>query len=674
MTKEEKQQAIDILKKRVPSQHEQLKTIDPRLAEYYDHLIAHSSTDLNDENDQHNGWELLCGVRLLRLLRTYIMDKEDVQDAIYDGEGEWKQDADGFWTHIQGGLAQPGRQHPEVYRWEPFQIFALVSMYCLKAWISTGNYEGERRPSDTERINPDTHEIEDLRRLCTRFILYGPRKINKSGFGAIANVRDFMKGDFDAQVVCTANSQEQSKILFGKTKDLLLQLDPVSGRKFNGKYLSYSATEVKFQKGAWRQATLQAIPAGGKLPDGKFASMCDGDEYGSASYVNGKSDMGQTMAVIESSMGPRREPMTLITTTASLIQNGPFLEMLYSTHRLLLQELKYDTGEEEPQLAEDRQLCLLLEPDEWEADDDEYLLTSKAIRRKVNPMLGKIAQHSFYEDEVAKSRMDDTKKKETISKLFNVYRLGRTEEWIRGEQIRKMQRDMRVDDCTADKGWVAFGGLDFSMGDDLWAHSYLCINLRTGDFFADCDAWITQKTLENISIRPLYEKWIADGWLHVCDGEVIQPGVPIARIMELAGWDIEQRRITRVGVNFMRFGYDAYKAPDPINILKAWMYELGADPALHVVPVSQTNATYNQPVEQINFCIKSAQSPLTFSMSPLWPWEFQNAVLDKDLRMENKKPVKRNPGSDSCKVDNVQALCNAWIVYNQVEGSEHPAD
>lgn len=673
MTKEEKQHAIDILRRRVPKQHEQLKAIDQRLAEYFDHLCEHSGTELNDENDQHNGWELLCGVRLLRLLRTYTLDIEEVQDAIFDGEGEWQQDSSGYWEHVQGGLKQPGRREPEVYRWEPFQVFCLTCQYCLKAWIPTGNYNGERRLLSTERINEQTQEIEDLRRLCTRFILYGPRKINKSGYGAIANTRDFMKGDYDAQVVCTANSQEQAKILFDKTRDLLLQLDPVSGRKFNGKYLSYSATEIKFQKGAWRQATLQAIPAGGKLPDGKFASMCDGDEYGSAGYVNGRSDMGQTMAVIESSMGPRREPMTLITTTASLINSGPFLEMLHSTHRLLLEEFKYDTGEAEPNLAEDRQLCLLLEPDEWEADNDEYLLTSRAIRRKVNPMLGKIVQHSFYEDEVAKSRMDAMKKKETISKLFNVYRLGHTEEWIKPDRIREMQREMRVDDCTADKGWVAFGGLDFSMGDDLWAHTYLCVNLQTGEFFADCDAWITEETLMNVSIRPLYEKWIQDGWLHVCEGEVIPPGVTIRRIMDLAGWDAEQQNIVRVGVNFMRFGYDQYKSPDPINLLKAWMYELGVNPAQHIVPVPQTNAAFNQPVEQINFFVKASRSPLSFSMSPLWPYCFGCCVLDKDTRMENKKPIKRN-SSDACKVDVVQALCDAFVVYNQVEGTEHPAE
>lgn len=93
MTKEEKQHAIDILRRRVQEQHEQLEAIDHRLAEYFDHLCEHSGTELNDENDQHNGWELLCGVRLLRLLRTYTLDIEEVQDAIFDGEGECNRTA-----------------------------------------------------------------------------------------------------------------------------------------------------------------------------------------------------------------------------------------------------------------------------------------------------------------------------------------------------------------------------------------------------------------------------------------------------------------------------------------------------------------------------------------------------------------------------------------------------
>ena len=663
MTQKEKQQAIDQLREATLRHHALLEDIEPRLAEYYDHLCQHTGTEKGDPNDHHNGFELLCALRLLRLLQTYPLNREKIDQVLYMGEGEWRRDAQGYWQHVEGGLGQPGRHGPEVYRWEPFQVFMIVAMYGPMAWIGTETYEGDRRPTDTERVNPTTREIEDLRRLCTRFILFGPRKINKSGFAAITNVEDFMFGDYDAQVVCTANSQEQSKILFNKTKDLLQQLDPVTGRKFNGKYLNYTATEVKFMAGKYRAAELIAIPAGGKMPDGKFASRSAEDEYGSAGYTNGRSDMGQTAAVIESSMGPRREPMTVITTTASLITSGPFMEMLEATHRLLLQELKYPTGEATPTLAEDRQMCLLLEPDEWEAEDEDYLLTSKSIRRKINPMLGKIVQHSFYDTQAAESRMDETKKRETIAKLFNVYQSGRITKWITGDEMRHLQVERRIDDCTKDQGWVVFTGLDFSLGGDWNGPGWLAARRhpsgRGTEFFADCDVWISEEEYNDSPLHPLYEQWVKGGWMNVSPGKTFQPELFVGRLSEL----IEK------GVQFMFFGYDKYKSKVPINVLKSYLQsKLGIkNPEPYVQVVSQLNSEFNGPTEDL-YNIMFAPVPfISYSNSPLWPFCFNNAMLETDNR-ENKRPVKANQ-SASCKIDPIQCIIMALDLYERYEGA-----
>ncbi len=663
MTPKEKQQAIDMLSEATLRHHALLEDIEPRLAEYYDHLCQHTGTEKGDPNDHHNGFELLCALRLLRLLQTYPLNREKIDQVLYMGEGEWRRDTQGYWQHMEGGLGQPGRHGPEVYRWEPFQVFMIVAMYGPMAWIGTETYEGDRRPADTERVNPTTREIEDLRRLCTRFILFGPRKINKSGFAAITNVEDFMFGDYDAQVVCTANSQEQSKILFNKTKDLLQQLDPVTGRKFNGKYLNYTATEVKFMAGKYRAAELIAIPAGGKMPDGKFASRSAEDEYGSAGYTNGRSDMGQTAAVIESSMGPRREPMTVITTTASLITSGPFMEMLEATHRLLLQELKYPTGEATPTLAEDRQMCLLLEPDEWEAEDEDYLLTSKSIRRKINPMLGKIVQHSFYDTQAAESRMDETKKRETIAKLFNVYRSGRITKWIKGEEVARLQVERRIDDCTKDQGWVVFTGLDFSLGGDWNGPGWLAARRhpsgRGTEFFADCDVWISEEEYNDSPLHPLYEQWVKGGWMHVSPGKTFQPELFVGRLDELI----------KKGVQFMFFGYDKYKSKVPINVLKSYLQAtLGIqNPEPYVQVVSQLNSEFNGPTEDL-YNIMFAPVPfISYSNSPLWPFCFNNAMLETDNR-ENKRPVKANQ-SASCKIDPIQCIIMALDLYERYEGA-----
>ena len=165
--------------------------------------------------------------------------------------------------------------------------------------------------------------------------------------------------------------------------------------------------------------------------------------------------MKMLVDVVQSSMGPRREPLTFTTTTAGRIQQGPFIEKLQALHRILDHELKIATGEAKPYSSLDRFMCLCLEPDDWEKDDEERLLSDPEIRQKINPMLGKIVQHQFYDDAVAKARLDGDLG-EVISKLFNVYQSATVSEWIKAEQVRELQTDRRIDDCKMEDGWNVF--------------------------------------------------------------------------------------------------------------------------------------------------------------------------------------------------------------------------
>ena len=410
------------------------------------------------------------------------------------------------------------------------------------------------------------------------------------------------------------------------------------------------------------------------MPDGKFASMSLEDEYGSAGYTNGRSDMGQTAAVIESSMGPRREPLTIITTTASLITSGPFMEMLDAMHRLLLQELKYDTGEATPTLAEDRQMMLLLEPDEWEREE-EYLLTSRVLRRKINPMLGKIVQHSFYEQEVASSRMDETKKKETISKLFNVYQSGKVTQWLTGDRIRPLQIARRVTDCKYQDGWRVYAGTDFSLGDDLFAITYLCIDYKRsetpeGHMFCDCDAWVLEDVLKQSPNRPLYEQWVEQGWLHVCPGETFDSMLAMNRLGEL----VEQ------GIDIVKFLYDPAQNRQPINQLKAWLQtlfqkrnpnvstkDLADVIARMVVPVSQTAMTLNPIIAHVEDLVKGPERILLFSENPMWSWQFGCCALE--VNSSNLRRIVKGGPRPSHKIDNVMALFDAMWGFDLDEGN-----
>jgi len=225
-------------------------------------------------------------------------------------------------------------------------------------------------------------------------------------------------------------------------------------------------------------------------------------------------------------------------------------------------------------------------------------------------------------------------------------------EWIKPEQVRALQTEKRIDDCTYEQGWHVFACFDFSHGDDFDAVSFLAYNTRTREYFADCDAWVNREAFLKSPYRPLYEKWEEAGWLHVSGDNVVEPEAPITRIMKLDA----------KGVNFIAFGYDAYQSKEPILLLKEWLINtLGfgqKDADAMVRPVSQTLASYNAAVQKIEYCIDGVVT-LHFSHSPLWPWEFGNCMLMEDPRMGNRKPIKRSANN---KVDNIQCLASCFII------------
>ena len=629
-----KAEALEKLARLVQRQAEQLRAIDERLLTYYEGL---------QDGSLHNLYEILGGVKFLRILRIYPFSQKRVRHAIQLYEGRWQ---DGQYVEGSGGLQFSGLKGFTHYQMQPWQVFATAGL-----------------------MGPHKDVDGDTRRLTTELVLFLTRKSGKTQFAGFVQFLGFFFFDNNFEGYCCANSADQAKLLYKTAQTLIRQMDPQERR------IRFTASQTNWKPGQPRQASITALSAGGKTKDGLFAQLCCADEFGSADFTNGKSDMLDLVNVVQSSMGPRREPLTVITTTAGYAINGPFRNQLDIMEMALEEELLLpdDSTETRP---DDYQHALLLQPDKWEQQDEEALLTDERIWRKANPMIGVSVQPSFYEQEAYKARQNPDNRKEFITKLVNVYQNNSLTEWVKADAIRENQNRLkseiangekyasRVDYCTANKGWVVFCGMDFSMGDDLYAHGYLCVNVKTGDLLADMDAWITEETLKGISIRPLYEKWIAEGWLHVCEGGVIDTEVPVKRIIDLH----------QSGVNIMRIGYDPYRSPDPVNMLKAWVHSLGFNPEVYVVPVSQTLANYNQPVEQLTAIIKHPNGMLRFSPNPLWPYCFGCAVLEKDTRMENKKPVKRNPGSDACKVDPIQALLSAWICWNHVEASEQPTE
>ena len=668
-----KQRDIDLLRKRYTKDvRAKLNAIDYRLAEYFDDLTTSVSVEFGDENDRHNRWEVLCGAKFLRMFDTYNFNAKFVRFVIRLREGNWERNGR-MWKYVSGGLKLPSTSGAKVYRWQPFQVFVLATVFGFMAWFNTHVEEGtkpELLSSERERDG----WVFDFRRLVYEFILYGPRKIDKTGLSAYIQIIFFLFGDFNSEIYSLAMTQDQSKILFDRTKFMLAQVskDKDGNERFRMTQKIVDWKE-KYQKDI-RNSKIMPLTGGGKAPDGTNTELLDWDELGSSPYINGKSDMLAHINVCQSSMGQRRQPLTFGTTTAGTITTGPFIEKLDVLHKILLYEHAYETGEMEPTMANDGTMCLLLEPDEYEREDEQYLLTSHALRRKINPMLGLVVQYDFYEREMEKARNEGGQKfAECVAKLFNVYQTGRITHWIKGDRIRPLQIDRRISDCKFADGWRVFGGLDFSHGDDLFAQVFLGVNYRPSDtmlgrFFADAAAWVLEDTLKNSPNRPLYEKWIEQGWLFVCPGEVFDSMLAINQLAS----------ITEQGVDIVSIGYDPAQSVQPINQLKAWLHTLFLSSSqagnigeiakviqAMVIPVSQTSMTQTPRIAELEHMILEKEPWIQFSMSPLWPFCFGNAACEtstSDLR----RIVKGGPAA-SHKIDLVHGLLDALYCFDLSE-------
>ena len=666
-----KQRDIDLLRKRyTPEVRTELNSIDYRLAEYFDDLTTNVSVVFADENDRHNANELLCAAKFLRLFRTYNYNKKFVRFVIKLREGTWTRKGK-MWQYQSGGLKLPSTAGAKVYRWQPFQVFVLASVFGFQTWFNT-HVDADTKPEllPSERVRDGM--IWDFRRLINEFIMYGPRKIDKTGLSAYIQVIFFLFGDFNSEIYSLAMTQDQSKILFDRTKFMLAQVskDQDGNERFRMTQKIVDWKE-KYQKEI-RNSKIMPLTGGGKAPDGTNTELLDWDELGSSPYTNGNSDMQAHINVCQSSMGQRRQPLTFGTTTAGTITTGPFIEKLEVLHKILQYEHEYEAGTMTPTLANDGTMCLLLEPDEYEREDEQYILTSHALRRKINPMLGLVVQYDFYEREMEKARNEGGQKfAECVAKLFNVYQTGKAKDWLKPEEIRAIQIPRRIDDCTAAQGWEVTVGSDFSKGDDLNGNSYLAKrwreDLQEYEYFADMDAYMSEAAVNDSPIRELLLKWAADGWLHIVPGKTFDPAVAVNRIIEL-----DQKEI-----NFFGFGYDPYNAKTVINALSQWLVDIGLDPKALIIPVRQNFATYSPAVKEFDYMIhRGIQSPdgkvipnpmIHLSANPLWPWEFGNCQLAESTDgMENLKPVKAT-ASASCKVDNVQMLLSALILHDQLD-------
>ena len=451
----------------------------------------------------------------------------------------------------------------------------------------------------------------EVKRLCRTALLFVPRKFSKTTSVATLAIDELLFGDANAQAFVAANSYDQAQICFNEIKGILQNMDK-GLRRFK------TNREKIYNRMPGKTSFAKCLASDADKLDGLNASLVIVDEYSQA-------DSADLKNVLTSSMGARVNPLTVIITTASEKLNGPFYAELQGYKDIL--EGKYD---------DDSVFAHIFEPD---VDDDE---SSEDTWKKVQPHWGITIQPDFYEGEWKKALRNYDDMKAFRTKLLNIFVVDDRAAWITAEEARQRRVDFDIERIKT--GPLCMVAMDLSVHDDFSAISYNIYDEALKKFYVHTDYYIPETTLKKHPNKELYKRWVDNGYMKVCKGDVIS--------YEMITNDMlaKSKNLRIVGV-----GYDPYKSQECVNILAA----AGFREVLKAVP--QTYGAFTSPVESFEYALRTEKVGL--QDNPITWYCFGNAVLDHD-RNENKKPVKV---SDNRKIDGVITILMTFYMFNNFE-------
>ena len=518
---------------------------DKRIGDYVFSVI--------DNPEAHNLYEILGVRRFLRMLDKY----------------EWKAKRVRHFFKFYETIRFSGLRGRTRYKLTPVQAYQFANIYGFAR--------------------------SDGRRLIRTAYLFVPRKFSKTTSCAAMAVYDMLFGDNNAQAYVGANSYDQAKICFDEIRNIMFDIDPREN------HFKVNREKITF-KDHGRDSLIQCLTANAKTKDGLFASLVIMDEYAQARNTAGRNG-ADLKNVLTTSMGPRREPLTIVITTASEVVDGPFAHELEGVMAVLRGEAESDT-----------MFASLFMPDVDDKEDDPKTWA------KVQPHLGITVQSDYYENEWQSAQLSAENMLAFRTKLLNVFTINDEKTWFSHEKAQELVGNFSIDnvqgrpDCA-----VAF---DLSVHDDFSAVSYTVYLSTSKSFYTHTDYYFPEGALHKHPNEQLYRLWHEKGYLKLCKGKKIDT----ALITE----DILRRSKL---VNIVRIGYDAYKAQELTSILKS----VGARNVL--TPFSQTYGNFNLPVESFEMLAWSEPPKIMMNNNPINIFCLENCVIDTD-NLENKKPIK----------------------------------
>lgn len=522
-----------------------LDDTDPRIWDYIESVLTHP--------DDHNLYEILGVTRFFKLLEEYRWNRARVRRFFK------------FYEMLKFNGTQ-GRRH---YKLTPVQCFQFGNIFGF---------------DDDQGL-----------RLCRIAYIFVPRKFSKTTSAASLAVYDLLFGDNNSQAFVGANSYAQAKICFDEIRNIVYGIDS------KGKHLKVNRELICFTDGS-RDSKAECLAANARTRDGLNASLVIMDEYSQARNTAGANG-ADLKNVLTSSMGARREPLTVVITTASEVVDGPFAHELDGAKSVLRGEL-----------PNDRLFASIFEPDVDDKEDDPHTW------RKVQPHMGITVQEGFYAQEYSNALLSAENMLAFRTKLLNIFCVNETRAWLDSGCIKKATID--IDPDKFENKYDSTVAIDLSVRDDFSAVSLAMYDYDRKRFLFKTYYFMPEVAVDTHPNRRLYRRWAEEGHLELTPGEVIDYRYIMNRIIQLNG---PTRQIA--------IGYDPAKSRELINMLLT----AGINPKM-IKGIPQRYMEFTSAVESFEVGIRTGK--IFIDSNPINAYCFANAMLDEDS-MRNKKPQKK---------------------------------
>lgn len=531
--------------------------------------------------------EVIVSQKVKRVYEKLISDLEDEKS-------EWEYDQDKA-DHAVDFIEKFCKHSKGEYAGKPFK---------LELW----------QKAATSALFGFIHKIDGHRKY-KEFLLIVARKNGKSAWGsAVALYMLMADGEAGPEVVSAATKRDQSKIIWQESKRMVKK-SPVLRKRVRS-LVSELITD-------FNDGTFKPLSSDSNTMDGLNLHCSLIDELHAIKDKN-------LYDVLVDGMSARRQPLSIITSTAG-------------THREGIFDLKYDeatniiNGYDDPNgYHDERVLPIIYELDsrkEW---------TDPKCWDKANPGLDTIKDREELARKVKKAQANPMLVANLLTKDFNI-RETTNEAWLTFEQLD----NKATYDLKKLKPRYGIGGADLASTTDLTCATVIFMVKNDPTVYVKQMYWLPEDLLEKRAAEDKipYDIWRNQGLMRTTPGNKVH-------YKHVTEWFIEMQREHDIYIPWI--GYDSWSANYWVEEMKGFF---GQD---SMIPVIQGKKTLSSPMKNLGADLESKK--INYNNNPILKWCLSNTAVDID-KNENIQPAKQ--GNRRLRIDGMASLLNAYVAMDR---------